>query len=161
MVLNALPLAQDLRRIGALVTRLARQDLEARLDYSSLPLRALEHAVLRGVQAGQCTVSDLSRVLPLAPSSLVSVIDALERKGFLQRQTDPTDRRRTPLVLTPQGEDALLAIPDLDEDSFLVYALSALTQEQQAHLSKVLEMLTSVLTPSDLSDSYPPTRDSR
>ena len=157
MVSHVFPLAQELRRVGALVTRLARQDLETRLTNSPLPLRALEHAVLRWVQAGKCTLSDLSRVLMLAPSSLVSVIDALERKGFLQRQTDPTDRRRTPLVLTPQGEDALLAIPDLDEDSLLVRTLEALNQEQQAHLSKVLEMLASVLVPSDLPDSSPPT----
>ncbi len=161
MASDILPLAQDLRRVSAVVTRLARQDLETRLAHSSFPLRALEHAVLRWIQAGQSTASDLSRVLMLAPSSLVSIIDALERKGFLQRQIDPTNRRRTPLVLTPQGENALLAIPDLDEDSILVRTLGALTKGQQAHLSETLEMLNSAFVSLDMPDLSPPAGGSR
>lgn len=126
--------ARQLRALCAILTRVARQDLEARLQASDEDIRALEHAVLRHVARGSTTLADISRAMMAAPSTLLSVIDALERKGWLQRGTDPADRRRHPLELTAQGKDILEALPDMTEESTLVRGLSVLSETEQRNL---------------------------
>jgi len=41
------------------------------------------------------------------PSDIVTVVDILERAGFVARRRDPDDRRRYSLSLTSAGRDAL------------------------------------------------------
>ena len=50
------------------------------------------------------TVLDLARHLGVAPSTMSLTLDRLERGGFVFRRKDPTDGRRTMIVLTPDGE---------------------------------------------------------
>jgi DNA-binding MarR family transcriptional regulator len=40
-------------------------------------------------------------------TTMVGLLDGLERKGFLARQPDPADRRRNVVVLTDAGQTAL------------------------------------------------------
>lgn len=138
--------AKQLRALCAILTRAARQDLENRLKYADADVRALEHAVLRHIQQGSTTLAEISRATMSAPSTLVSVIDNLERKGFLKRGTDPKDRRRTPLELTPQGKVLLEALPDVAHDSSLVTGLSKLSVQERDQLIDTLTHLVHGIT---------------
>lgn len=51
--------------------------------------------------------SDLARALSLDRSTMVAVIDQLERRGLVQRLKDPGDRRRHALHLTAGGRSFL------------------------------------------------------
>lgn len=138
--------AKQLRALCAIVTRVARQDLEARLQASSEDIRALEHAVLRHIARGSATLAEISRAMMAAPSTLLSVIDALERKGWLQRGVDPADRRRHPLELTAQGKEILAALPDITLDSALVQGLTVLSDDERRCLMSGLTHLVRELT---------------
>lgn len=141
--------AKQLRALCAILTRVARQDLEMRLEHSEVGIRALEHAVLRHVERGTATLAEISRAMTAAPSTLVSVIDDLERKAFLRRGTHPTDRRRHPLELTPQGKAILGALPDIAQDSVFVKELAKLSEAEREQLIGTLTRLAHDLTDDD------------
>jgi MarR family transcriptional regulator, organic hydroperoxide resistance regulator len=48
---------------------------------------------------------EMSQRLHCAPSSVVSLIDSLEQRGWLTRRVDSADRRVNVLVLTPAGRE--------------------------------------------------------
>lgn len=75
----------------------------------------------------------LGKCLDLQKGSLTSMIDALEREGFVYRKGDPTDRRKTLISLTEKGKayrewfmgelekNASEILTKLDEEDVLAY----------------------------------------
>ena len=49
--------------------------------------------------------SELARALDMERPNMVAIVDQLERKGWIQRNRVPTDRRAHALVLTEVGEE--------------------------------------------------------
>ncbi|KGN38212.1 MarR family winged helix-turn-helix transcriptional regulator [Knoellia subterranea] len=50
------------------------------------------------------TASELARRTGLTPAATTSMIDRLERKGFVRRTSDPGDRRRVLVEMTEEGQ---------------------------------------------------------
>ncbi len=57
-----------------------------------------------------CSQVDLAREGGLDKSSLVAILDDLEARGFANRVRSTTDRRRSLLYLTPEGETVMQAM---------------------------------------------------
>ena len=88
----------------------------------------------------------LAKRVAFDPATSGSVIGRLEAKGWVERQADPTDRRRKLLVVTPQGIQAMASIQadvaqvqehilsplDAHEQQQFVHLLSRLVQGHQA-----------------------------
>ena len=53
------------------------------------------------------TVGDLAGRLVIRHHSAVELVDPMVSSGYLRRRTDPSDRRRAILILTPAGERVL------------------------------------------------------
>jgi MarR family 2-MHQ and catechol resistance regulon transcriptional repressor len=70
-------------------------------DVSVTQCYALEGLVRRGCM----TLNDLAAYLYLDKSTASRVIDALERKGYVERSPDPRDRRAVRLEATPAGRE--------------------------------------------------------
>lgn len=51
--------------------------------------------------------SRLGRVVGIARSGTMALVDRLERAGYVERQPTPGDRRVNQLALTPHGEEVL------------------------------------------------------
>ncbi len=62
------------------------------------------------VRRGGITVNELSADLYLDKSTASRVVDALERKGYLRRNSHPNDRRAVQLDVTRSGKNLLARI---------------------------------------------------
>ncbi len=130
--------AAHIRLFSVIISKLARQELEQRMEAAGIKLKAAQYWVLRLLRVREHTLADLSRKLGLDPSTLVSVVDSLESKGLIQRVQDLRDRRRTPIKLTSAGADLLGQISQLDDESALVKSLQLMGEEQSQQLLNLL-----------------------
>jgi DNA-binding MarR family transcriptional regulator len=62
----------------------------------------LDHLAL----AGPLTIGEAAAHLRRAQSVVSEIVSHLERQGLLERESDPADRRRTLIWLTPAGQAA-------------------------------------------------------
>jgi MarR family transcriptional regulator, organic hydroperoxide resistance regulator len=118
------------RTLHALATALAE-----------LNLSAAEINVLANLADGRTrNVGQLSAETGTKATTLTGVLDRLERRGYLVRQTDPADRRSFRLALTEAGESAgakvRAAAADLERA-----ALTTLSPDQVAGFHAVVTAL--------------------
>lgn len=75
-------------------------------DATGLDLQTYD-ALLHTYEAGSAGIrmTDLAQRVILTKSGLTSVVDRLERRGYLRRIPDPSDRRATRVTLTARGEE--------------------------------------------------------
>jgi DNA-binding MarR family transcriptional regulator len=82
--------------------------LEARrrLDHTLAPLglRAREFWLLAIAGCGNVSQHEMADLFGLDPSSMVAVLDGLERRGWLRRQRNPEDRRMQWVQRTEAGD---------------------------------------------------------
>jgi DNA-binding MarR family transcriptional regulator len=107
-------------------------------------------AVLDG--AGQpLSPTAIAERLIVTTASVTSLLDTLERRGLVERQPDPTDRRRLLIMITQDGK----AIVDefLPEVVALqTAAMATLTEAQRRQLIELLTTLGTSLTTLDADD---------
>jgi DNA-binding MarR family transcriptional regulator len=102
-----------------------------------LQLEPREFALLRavGFAEGQSQQA-IGERLQIPPSRMVAFVDALERRGLLERRQNPSDRRTRALHLTAAGrrvlERALVLASELERE--LCAQLSQAEREQLAQL---------------------------
>ncbi|HJZ29278.1 MAG TPA: MarR family winged helix-turn-helix transcriptional regulator [Streptosporangiaceae bacterium] len=59
----------------------------------------------------------LARVIGIDPRNIVPILDSLEARGLLSRETDPADRRRRVIELTPAGQQIVAELSALGEQT--------------------------------------------
>jgi DNA-binding MarR family transcriptional regulator len=85
---------------GRTVARLAKQ-----VEWALTPfeLTLPQYRLLALLADGAAMSSALAERLAVKPPTVTSVVDGLVVRGLVERQPDPTDRRRLPLALTEDG----------------------------------------------------------
>jgi DNA-binding MarR family transcriptional regulator len=141
--------ALEIRILLSMATKLVGRDLEQRMLTQGLPVTSLQHGIMRLLSHQSHTISELSRKMALAPATLVPAVDALERHGLVTRGHDPSDRRRTPLLLTAQASDILARVPAVDDDDLIVKSLQSLSAAELAQLLDLLRRLVGRLGADD------------
>jgi MarR family transcriptional regulator, organic hydroperoxide resistance regulator len=76
---------------------------EAMRVFEPLGLRPTRVLLLELVARGIDRPGTLADVLDAVPPAITAMLNELGGKGLLARETDPDDRRRTRLTLTPDG----------------------------------------------------------
>lgn len=132
---------EELRRslTDTLMAALHRLRRDAVQIAGSFDLSYVQARALRKLRR-PLSMRELADQLQLDPSNVTGLVDALERRGLVERQADPDDRRVKRLALTKQGVrlgDAVEAT--LHERSVLFAELSVPEQRQ------LLELLTRVV----------------
>lgn len=102
------PHAQHLFWLLPRFTRWAQaRALQTRLG-GDLSLQQL--TVLYLVRTEGATMSAMARRLMVAPTVLTGIVDRLERRGYIRREDDPTDRRKLRLCLSDEGRRISIAV---------------------------------------------------
>lgn len=133
--------AIEIRILMAILTKLVRHELQEHLDRCGVPMSGLHHGVLRLLKHRPYTISELSKHMVVEPASLVPVVDDLERKSWVRRGTDPADRRRTPLLLTEEGDRLLTSLPMMPSSSPYVRTLERMGEQRVFELLATLREL--------------------
>jgi DNA-binding MarR family transcriptional regulator len=96
-------------RISYIVARLERAIRQAINDrVRPYGLTTLQYTTLSVLGAGgQLSNAQLARRAYMTPQSMSEVIDALEKKGLIERNPHPNHRRVYPAELTAKGRDVL------------------------------------------------------
>lgn len=81
----------------------ARRRLDRALE--PLGLRSREFYLLAVAGPGNISQHEMADLCGLDPSSLVAILDDLERRGWLRRQRNPDDRRMQWVQRTADGDD--------------------------------------------------------
>ncbi|QAY59322.1 MarR family transcriptional regulator [Microbacterium protaetiae] len=102
---------------------LSLADATASLAPHGLKVRSYSVLALACADA-RPTQRELSEFLRLDPSQIVSVIDDLERRGWVRREPDPNDRRVNVVVATDAGRAACATARDaVDADQRTHFAV--------------------------------------
>ena len=88
-----------LTRVGLLLDAFQHRCLD------EFGLRFIDYALLRVLQASDDRVSagELADVLLRSTGGITQILDRLERRGLVERASDPADRRRVLVGLTDDG----------------------------------------------------------
>lgn len=126
-----------------MLAKMTRQEFQEHLDSCGVGLSTVQLGVLRLLKHHRYTIKELSKHILVEPASLVPVVDELERKTYIRRTTDPNDRRRTPLVLTEQGDEILTTLPYTPAASAFITTLESMGDEKISSLLLHLRELAS------------------
>lgn len=131
-------MADQVRSLCAAITKIARTDLQSRLENHDSGIGAMEHGLLRHLSHGVTSMAEISRLMGVAPSTLVYVVDGLVKKDLVKRGKDPSDRRREPLLLTKKRADLYAGIPKMEMSSLLVKSLEGMKETRRRQLLDLL-----------------------
>jgi DNA-binding MarR family transcriptional regulator len=134
-------LANEIYIYAALLMKHFNEAFEVRLHQQGESLTGLQIGVLRMFQYEVLTLSTVSQRMGLDPSSIMRIIDALERRGLVLRETDPHDRRRNPIRITEKGAGILLAVPIISEQDPVFRAIAAQGEGQITQLRDILRAI--------------------
>ncbi len=115
----------------------------------SMPQAALLNRVAR---FPGCGVLDIAKGLNLTPPTVSVGIRRLIKDGWLERRSDPHDRRARPLYLTAKGADFVSAMND-HSTKMLKLFLSGLSNEEQEQLIGLLDRAVSALENARVQES--------
>jgi DNA-binding MarR family transcriptional regulator len=101
-------LASAITTLSLISRRLFKERLAREPWVAEAKLRAPCYSVLTWIdQLQPVSQKRVSDQIAHDPSDIVTVVDILERAGFVARRRDPEDRRRYSLALTRAGRNAL------------------------------------------------------
>jgi DNA-binding MarR family transcriptional regulator len=123
--------------------RLARRLRAERVDPS---LSDGQFAVLGWLnKQGPLTLTQLAERERVSAPSMNRTVNCLEETGYLVREADEADRRRTNIRLTDSGRD-IVATTLKKRDAWLTTRLRELSKEDRAALARAAELMGDLTT---------------
>ena len=128
-------IAVMLRHIVLLMTKARRNEL------AHLGVTPQQIGVMRFMQKfpKPCTIIQLRKVMQHSNSSLVAIINRMERKGLVKRETDSQSRKYTRVHVTEKGKELYKKAVDLAAFTTIV---SSISKEDQKKLKFYLAAMT-------------------
>jgi DNA-binding MarR family transcriptional regulator len=129
---------------------LGRLGREARRQFtqvlSAWELHPSHYGILLLLEAiGQASQQHLAQTLTIDRANMVTLLDVLEERGFIERQADPLDRRRHVVKLTASGQGVLQQIRQARAKVDAAF-FAGLDNEEQETLHRLLVKLFKSLT---------------
>lgn len=95
-------------------------------------------------ESGPLTSGRIAKKIYLSPSTVVGIVDRLEKKELVVRNRDNRDRRQVYVSITPKGEKLIADTPSLMQDT-LTKAIVQLPELEQVSITMALEKLTELM----------------
>lgn len=119
-------------------TRLPEADLPPGMSIARANLLFAVHAAIE--HDGSSRMVDIALDLGVTPRTLTTMVDALEKQGFLQRVPDPDDRRAIQLELTGDGKALIPSLAQAVESASEV-VVGPLDEHERRTLMQVMNRL--------------------
>ena len=116
---------------------------------SGTPLGPRHVAALQQLRGGPVTVGELASLLRLTLPTVSGVLADLDRAGFIDRQPDPADRRRTLVQIHPGQSEVVRQWLD-GAASPLARVLDQLAPSEQTAFLKAMDLLETELHRQDI-----------
>ena len=142
-----LKILQSIRRIMRAVDIHSRK-LRARCELTGPQLVCLSAVTDRG----PLTVSAIADLVYLSPSTVVGILDRLEKRGLVQRERDTRDRRVVNIEVTSTGRRVVKRAPSALQDG-LHAALKSLPRLEQATIAFSLQRVVDLMEAGDIDAS--------
>ncbi|HEY5562316.1 MAG TPA: MarR family transcriptional regulator [Clostridiaceae bacterium] len=127
-----------------------------RLNWSKSPIPGLTPGEIRALftldktcleESNGSKVSDISRILKVAPPTVTLMITTMERKGYVKRIVDKNDRRAVSITLTKKGIEAVT----IAKETFFKAMNNLVEYLGEDNSLKLAELLSQVSTYFDKS----------
>lgn len=131
----------DLRILGALRRIIRAIDIYSKrlaTDYGVTVPQLL--CMLKIDELGSLTLKELSQAIHLNPSTVVGIVDRLEKNEIVQRVRSERDRRQVRLTLTEKGRDLVAKAPSPLQDR-LASSIEGLPELEQLTIAASLEKI--------------------
>jgi DNA-binding MarR family transcriptional regulator len=129
-------------RLGDVVGRLLRMLRRAHVTSQS---SAVLSALATVVRHGPIRIGELAEREGVTPATLSRMVTVLEREGFTERRTDPTDRRSAFLSATSAGRAAVDELLSA-RAQVLVRRIATLSAQDAAALSAGLDVIERLIS---------------
>ncbi len=141
-------------RIFKSIRRIVRAiDLRSREVARASGLTIPQIVVLQGInELGEVTTSALAKHADLSSATIVTILDALEKKGLVERYRSGKDRRIVHTRLTEAGGSVLQSAPALLHEDFK-QALAQKAPDDQEAISAALEQVAEMMNAHKLDAS--------
>ena len=136
-------------QIKALCTafvKLVNHDIELNLRKAKIEINIGALIPLMIIQHTPITVQELSKRILVAPATLIPIIDDLEKKGLIRRQTQPLDRRKKLLCVTTKGLTLIMRILAINTNSKFSRIIDKLDETKATKLVQTLEEIVTALS---------------
>jgi len=127
----------NLQRLAGLSSRIALLDIKPHFGINMHDWRAM--AVLDFL--GVVPLHILASRAGVQKSQMSRTITALEAKGFVERETNPQDRRSVDLRLAPKGRELVASVLSASRERNR-HMLAELTEEERHELMRLMEKVT-------------------
>lgn len=145
--------------IGSAIRQIIRAaDRQSRLLEETHGLTSPQIATLRAIRrVGSASTGRLAQDVRLSQPTITGILDRLERKGFITRSRSAEDRRSIFVSLTPDGLQAIDALPSVLHERFR-YELARLPGWEQTMILATLQRIASMMSVESGGSSNQPSR---
>ena len=134
----------QIRRVDNLIFRRINQFARANGVEQATPMHGWIIEYLYRHREEPVFQRDIEQEFSITRSTVTNILQLMERKGYIRRQSVPQDARLKQLVLTEEGihfhEKTMLSFHQTDD-----YVASLLTEEENAELLRLLNKLREAL----------------
>ena len=139
----------QIRRVNNLIFRKINAFSRANGLEQGTPMHGWIVEYLYSHQSEPVFQRDIERDFSITRSTVTNILQLMERKGYIERQSVPQDARLKMLVLTAKGlefhEKTLLSLHQTDE-----FVAGLLTEEENTELLRLLNKLKNGLNDSQI-----------
>jgi DNA-binding MarR family transcriptional regulator len=147
---NRAPDPEDLADAFLTVAHGLKRTINARVQHQGLSMARLR-VLYQLTTTSTIRMGELSACVDVAPRTMTSTVEAMERDGLVRRRPDPSDRRATIVSITADGRRSFHE-GQRQQASAIADVFESLDLDQRSALKDVLDSLLRAAATADAAD---------